>query len=151
MLVLLALIIALLAAILLAAQVAEAQRGGGGGGRGGGGVGKPSSGSSSKPSDVSKGSAESSSTGNTSGYKSLPPGVADTRSPYFNSPRYGLRHNSLSNFFLWSWLLHDRDNDEYEEEYIQPNNGAGGWFVTALGLAALVGITIWALRRRAKR
>ncbi len=143
--VLLALIVAVLAAILLAAQVAEAKPGGGGGGGrggGGGGSGKAvSSSSSSKPSDASS---------NVSGYKGLPSGVANPASSYYNSPRYGVRHGVLSNFFLWSWLFHDRDDDEYEEEYIQANYDSGGWIVTAIGLVALVGLPIWILRRRAR-
>ncbi len=146
--VLLTLLVALLAAIVLAGQVAEASRGGGGGGRGGGGggsSGKASSSSSSKPSDAGGNSA-----GNASGYKGLPPGVANPASPYYNSPRYGLRHGVLSNFFLWSWLFHDHDDDEYEEEYIQANYDWGGWIVTAIGLLALIGLPIWLLRRRTK-
>src|SRR5829696_8712094 len=116
---LLALIVALLAAILLAGSVAEAKPGGGG---------KPS-GSVSKPSNAS-------STGKASGEKGLPPGVANPASSYYNSPTYGVRHGALSNFFLWSWLFHDRDDEEYEEEYIQANYDSGGWVVTALGLLA---------------
>jgi len=139
----LALIVALLTAILLAGSVAEA-RPGGGGGRGGGrgGGGKPS-GSVSKPSNAS-------STGKASGEKGLPPGVANPASSYYNSPTYGVRHGALSNFFLWSWLFHDRDDEEYEEEYIQANYDSGGWVVTAIGLLAVVGLPIWALRRRVK-
>ena len=144
---LLALIVTVLAAILLAAQVAEAKPGGGGGGGGrgggggGGGSGKAVSSSSSKPSDASP---------NVSGYKGLPSGMANPASPYYNSPRYGIRHGVFSNFFLWSWLFHDRDDDEYEEEYIQSNYDSGGWIVTAIGLVALVGLPIWILRRRAR-
>ena len=130
---LLALIVALLIAILLAGSVAEAKPGGGG---------KPS-GSVSKPSNTS-------STRKASGEKGLPPGVANPASPYYNSPRYGLRHGALSNFFLWSWFFHDRDGDEYEEEYVQANYGSGGWVVTAVGLLALVGFPIWLFRRRTK-
>ena len=130
---LLALILALLTAILLAGSVAEAKPGGGG---------KPS-GSVSKPSNTS-------STGKASGEKGLPPGVANPASPYYNSPRYGLRHGALSNFFLWSWLFRDHDDHEYEEEYVQANYGSGGWVVTAVGLLALVGFPIWLFRRRTK-
>ncbi len=137
--VLLALTVAVLAAILLAGQVAEAQRGGGGGGRGGGGGGKPS-GSAGKPSGYAK---------NASVEKGLPPGVADPKSPYYNSPRYGVRHGALSNFFLWSWLFHDHDDDEYEEEYVESNTSSGGWLITVIGLVAVVGLPIWLLRRRA--
>jgi hypothetical protein len=138
---LLAVVVVVLAAILLLGQVAEAQRGGGGRGGGGGGGGKPSYSSSSKPSN----SADSASVS-----KDLPPGVANPNSSYYNSPRYGVRYGSLSNFFLWSWLFHHHDDEEYEEEYIQANADSSGWFVTALGLVALVGFPIWILRRRSK-
>ena len=140
---LLALIVTVLAATLLAGQVAEAKGGGGGRGDGGGGGGKASSGSSSKPSDASGSSAANAS-------KGLPSGVANPASPYYNSPRYGIRHGVFSNFFLWAWLFHDRDDDEYEEEYVQANYDSGGWIVTAIGVVALIGLAIWVLRRRAR-
>jgi len=76
--------------------------------------------------------------------------VANPSSPYYNSPKYGMRYRSLSNFFLWAWLFHDRDDEEYEEEYVQSNADPSGWFVTALLLVALVGLPIWVLRKRSK-
>ena len=147
----LAVVVAMLAAILLAAQVAEAK--GGGGGRGGGGgssfsSGKPyGSSSSSKPSNGS-------STGNASANKGLPSGVANPSSPYYNSPRYGARYHSLSNFLFWSWAFHgigyDDDDDElYEEEYIEPNYDFGGWAISGVGLVGVF-FLVRALRKRAK-
>jgi hypothetical protein len=139
--VLLAAVAALLVATVFASGVAEAKGGGGGGGRGGGGGGggKPSSSSSSsKPSSGSSSSA-----------KSGPPArVAEPNSPFYNSPRYGSRHHSFSNFFLWAWIFHgwgreDCDEDDvaegdpdcyYEEEYIEPNTDLGGWAVMGVGL-----------------
>lgn len=132
MAVLLTAVAALLVATVFASGVAEAKGGGGGGGRGGGGGGggKPSSGSSSSA-------------------KSGPPArVADPNSPFYNSSRYGVRHHSLSNFFLWAWIFHsgggeDCDGDDvsegdpdcyYEEEYIEPNTDFGGWAVMGVGL-----------------
>ena len=76
--------------------------------------------------------------------------MANPSSLYYNSPRYGIRHGVLSNFFLWSWLFYDHDDDEYEEEYVQANYGSGGWVLTAVGLLALVGFPIWLFRRRTK-
>jgi hypothetical protein len=73
--------------------------------------------------------------------------VANPGSPYYNSPRYGVRHGALSNFFLWSWLFHDHD-EEYQEEYVEENYGWGGWLATAVGLVAVVGLPLWILRRR---
>lgn len=138
MTVLLAAVGALLVATVFASGVAEA-KGGGGGGRGGGGGGKPSSSSSSsKPSS-----------GTSSSAKSGPPArVADPNSPFYNSSRYGVRHHSLSNFFVWAWIFHgwrgeDCDEDDasegdpdcyYEEEYIEPNADFGGWVVMGVGL-----------------
>jgi hypothetical protein len=128
MVVLLAAVAALLVATVLA-SAAEA-KGGGGGGRGGGGGGKPSSGIGSSA-------------------KSGPPArVADPNSPFYNSSRYGARHHSVSNFFLWAWIFHsaggeDCDGDDvsegdpdcyYEEEYIEPNMDFGGWAVMGVGL-----------------
>ncbi|HZC19052.1 MAG TPA: hypothetical protein VE225_05025 [Rubrobacteraceae bacterium] len=78
----------------------------------------------------------------------MPPGVANPASPYYNSPRYGLQHGALSNFFLWSWLFHDHDDEGYEEEYVEANHGFGGWVVTVIGLVAILGLSIWVLRRR---
>ena len=98
----LAVILALLVAIVLSSD-AEAQRGGGGRGGGGGGGGKPSSGSGSFAGKA--------------GDKGLPQGVANPKSSYYNSPNYGIRHGAFSNFFLWAWIFHDFDDDEYEEEY----------------------------------
>ena len=70
--------------------------------------------------------------------KGLLPGVANPSSPYYNSPKYGVRHVSLSNSFLWSWLLYDRDDEEYEEEYVRANYDAGGWFATFGGLVVVM-------------
>lgn len=128
--VLLAAVAALLVATVFASGVAEAKGGGGGGRGGGGGGGKPSSGVGSSA-------------------KSGPPArVADPNSPFYNSSRYGVRHHSLSNFFLWAWIFHswggeDCDEDDvaegdpdcyYEEEYVEPNTGFGGWAVMGVGL-----------------
>ena len=100
-------IAALLAAILIAGGIVEAQRGGGGRGGGGGG-GKPSGASKSSPGSKSS-SAEKARD------KGLPSSVANSSSRSYNSPNYGIRHGALSNFFLWGWLVHDFDDDEYEE------------------------------------
>ena len=119
----LAMIAALLVAVVFAAGVAEAQRGGGGG-RGGGGVGsKPSGSSSSKP------SSDSSVTKNNSA-KSPSSGVSSRGG-------YGFRHGALSNFFLWAWIFHDFDDDDYEEEYGGSNAGFGGWAIIGVGAIAI--------------
>jgi hypothetical protein len=122
----LAVILALLVATVLSSD-AEAQRGGGGrgGGGGGGGGGKPSA-----PSKASSGSGSSASK---AGDKGLPQGVANPKSPYYNSPNYGIRHGAFSNFFLWAWIFHDFDDDEYEEEYVESNYGFGGWAILGVG------------------
>jgi len=117
----LAVTLALLVAMVLS-SAAEAQRGGGG--RGGGGGGKPSA-----PSKSSSGSGSSVSK---AGDKGLPQGVANPKSPYYNSPNYGVRHGAFSNFFLWAWIFHDFD-DEYEEEYVESNYSFGGWAVLGVG------------------
>jgi hypothetical protein len=152
----LAVVVAMLAAILLAAQVAEAKGGVGGGGRGGGGGGSSSSVSSGKPYGSSSSSKPSSrsSTGNASANRGLPSGVANPSSPYYNSPRYGARYHSLSNFLFWSWAFHgigyDDDDDElYEEEYIEPNYDFGGWALSGVGLVGVF-FLVRALRKRAK-
>ena len=132
---------ALLAAILIAGGIVEAQRSGGGRGGGGGG-GKASGASKSSPGSKSS-SAEK------AGDKGIPSGVANSSSRYYNSPNYGIRHGALSNFFLWAWLFHDFDDDEYEEESIQSNHDFEGWAV--LGVVA-VGpwFLIRNLRKRSK-
>ncbi len=136
----LAVIAALLATIVIAGEIAEAQRGGGG--RGGGGVGKPSGASKSSPGSKSS-SAEN------AGDKGLPSGVANSSSRYYNSPNYGIRHGALSNFFLWAWLFHDFDDDEYEEEYIQSNYDFEGWAI--LGVVAVgAWFLVRNLRKRSK-
>jgi hypothetical protein len=117
----LAVILALLVTIVLSSD-AEAQRGGG---RGGGGGGKPSA-----PSKSSSGSGSSASK---AGDKGLPQGVGNPKSPYYNSPNYGIRHGAFSNFFLWAWIFHDFDDDEYEEEYVESNYGFGGWAILGVG------------------
>src|SRR5688572_18322051 len=81
----LAVILALLVATVLSSDV-EAQRGGGG--RGGGGGGKPSA--------PGKSSSGSSSSASKAGDKGLPQGVANPKSPYYNSPNYGIRHGAFS-------------------------------------------------------
>jgi hypothetical protein len=118
----LAVILALLVTIVLSSD-AEAQRGGGG--RGGGGRGMPS--------DSSKSSSGSGSSASKAGDKGLPQGVANPKSPYYNSPNYGIRHGAFSNFFLWAWIFHDFDDDEYEEEYVESNYGFGGWAILGVG------------------
>jgi hypothetical protein len=132
----LAVTLALLVAIVLS-SAAEAQRGGGG--RGGGGGGKPSA-----PSKSSTGSGSSVSK---AGDKGLPQGVANPKSPYYNSPNYGLRHGAFSNFFLWAWIFHDFDDDEYEEEYVESNYSFGGWAVLGVGAVGTF-LLIRAVRRR---
>ena len=130
-----AVILALLVAIVLSTG-AEAQRGGG---RGGGGGGKPSA-----PSKSSSGNGSSASK---AGDKGLPQGVANPKSPYYNSPNYGIRHGAFSNFFLWAWIFHDFDDDEYEEEYVESNYSFGGW--TILGVGAIgTFLLIRVVRRR---
>jgi hypothetical protein len=131
----LAVILALLVATVLSSD-AEAQRGGG---RGGGGGGKPSA-----PSKSSSGSGSSTSN---AGDKGLPQGVANPKSPYYNSPNYGIRHGAFSNFLLWAWIFHDFDDDECEEEYVESNYGFGGWAI--LGIAAVgTFLLIRVVRRR---
>ncbi len=136
--VLLAATVALFAAIVFASGIAEAKGGGGGGRGGGGGGGKPSGNSSS--SKLSSGSGSS--------VKSGPPTrIQNPSSPYYGSPNYGIRHGAFSNFFLWAWIFHDFDDDEYEEEYIQSNYGFGGW--TVLGVGAIgTFLLIRTVRRR---
>lgn len=123
----LAVIVALIAAIAFAAGVAEAK---GGGGRGGGGAGSPGkpSGMSSKPSNGSDSSAA----------KSASSGVT--------SSNYGVRHGSLSNFFLWAWIFHDFDDDDYEEEYGGYNAGFGGWAIAGVGVFG-----VWFLIRNLRK
>lgn len=131
----LAMIAALLVAVVFSAGVAEAQRGGGGGGRGGGGGGggaKPSGGSPSKP------SSDSSVTKNNS---------AKSPSSGASSRGYGFRHGALSNFFLWAWIFHDSDDDDYEEEYGGTNAGFGGWAIIGVGAIAIF-FLVRNLRRR---
>ena len=116
-----------------------AQRGGGGGARGApSGGGKPSS-----PSQVAKPSVPSNS------YSAPPRDVGSRSNPYYGSPGYGMRYNSLSNFLLWSWIFHhDRDDPDYQYEYGgEPNEDAGGWLLSGLGLAGLGGVGWW-LRQR---
>ena len=134
-------IAALLAAILIAGGIVEAQRSGDGRGGGGGG-GKPSGASKSSPWSKSS-SAEK------AGDKGLPSGVANSSSRYYNGPNYGIRHGALSNFFLWAWLFHDFDDDEYEEEYIQSNHDFEGWAILGV-LAVGAWFLIRNLRKRSK-
>ena len=79
--------------------------------------------------------------------KGLPRGVADAKSLYYNSPKYGLRHGALSNFFLWSWLFHDFDDDEYEEQYVKSNYSFGDWAILGMGVVGIF-LLIRAVRRR---
>jgi hypothetical protein len=136
----LAVTLALLVAIVLS-SAAEAQRGGGGRGGGGGG------GGGGKPSAPSKSSSGSGSSVSKAGDKGLPQGVANPKSPYYNSPNYGLRHGAFSNFFLWAWIFHDFDDDEYEEEYVESNYSFGGWAVLGVGAVGTF-LLIRAVRRR---
>ena len=128
----LAVTLALLVAMVLS-SAAEAQRGGGGGG--------------GKPSAPSKSSSGSGSSVSKAGDKGLPQGVANPKSPYYNSPNYGLRHGAFSNFFLWAWIFHDFDDDEYEEEYVESNYSFGGWAVLGVGAVGTF-LLIRAVRRR---
>ena len=127
----------LLAAVvaLFAEGVAEAK--GGGGGRGGGGGGKPSVNSSSKPSGADASPAKS----------GPPTRIQNSSSPYYGTPNYGIRHGAFSNFFLWDWIFHDFDDDEYEEEYIQSNYGFSGWAILGVGAIGTF-LLIWTVRRR---
>jgi len=128
----LAVTLALLVAIVLS-SAAEAQRGGGG--RGG------------KPSAPSKSSSGSGSSVSKAGDKGLPQGVANPKSPSYNSPNYGLRHGAFSNFFLWAWIFHDFGDDEYEEEYVESNYSFGGWAILGVGVVGTF-LLIRAVRRR---
>jgi len=119
----LAVIAALLIAVVFAAGVAEAQRGGGG--RGGGG-GKPSGSSTSKPS--ASPSPSSPATKN---------GSAKSGSSSVYNPGYAPRRGAFSNFFLWAWIFHDFDDDDYEEEYGEANAGFAGWAVMGAGAVGL--------------
>jgi hypothetical protein len=120
---------ALLVAVLIASGIAEAQRGGGG--RGGGGFPKPPG--NSKPSSEAKQSPSAK-----SGEKGAGSGVY--------SPGYGVRHGSLSNFFLWAWIFHDLGDDDYEEEYGETNAGLGGWALMGVGA-----LGVWFLVRNLRR
>jgi hypothetical protein len=120
----------LVVAALFASGVAEAQRGGGG--RGGGGFGKAPSASKSSSDAKQNPSAKS-------GEKGTGTGVY--------SPGYGVRYGSLSNFFLWAWIFHDFDDDDYGEEYGETNAGFGGWAIMGVG-ALGVYFLIRTLRRR---
>jgi hypothetical protein len=75
--------------------------------------------------------------------------VGSRSNPYYGSPGYGIHYNSLSNFLLWSWIFHhDRDDPDYQYEYGgEPNEDAGGWLLSGLGLAGLGGVGWW-LRQR---
>ena len=57
---------------------------------------------------------------------------------------------ALSNFFLWAWIFHDFDDDDYEEEYGEINSGFGGWAVRGVG-AFGIWFLIRSLRRRSIR
>lgn len=134
---LLAAVVALLAAVVFAEGVAEA-KGGGRGGGGGVGGGKPSVGG--KPSSSKASESPSAQSG-------PPARIQNPNSPYYGSLNYGMRHGRISNFFLWAWIFHDFDDDEYEEEYIQSNYGFGGW--TMLGVGAVgTFLLIRTVRRR---
>lgn len=124
----LAMIVALLVAAMFATGVAEAKGGGRGGGGGGG---KPSGISSGKPSSDSSYSSSSAPKSSSSG---------------LYNPSYGARHGSLSNFFLWAWIFHDFDDDDYEEEYGESNTGFGDWAIMGVGA-----IGIWFLIRNLRR
>jgi hypothetical protein len=100
-----------------------------------------------KPSAPSKSSAGNGSSVSKAGDKGLPQGVANPKSPYYNSPNYGLRHGAFSNFFLWAWIFHDFDDDEYEEEYVESNYSFGGWAVVGVGAVGTF-FLIRAVRRR---
>ena len=119
----LAALVALLVAVVFTAGVAEAKGGGGGRGGGGGGGGKPS-GISSKPSSDSA-SPGSAATKNTSAKSGASSGIYN--------PKFAPRHGSLSNFFLWAWIFHSFDDDDYEEEYGESNAGFGGWAIIGAG------------------
>jgi hypothetical protein len=34
---------------------------------------------------------------------------------------------------LWAWILHDFDDDDYQEEYGETNVGFEGWAVMGVG------------------
>ena len=87
-----------------------------------------------KPSAASKSSSGSGSSVSKAGDKGLPQRVANPKSPYYNSPNYGIRHGAFSNFFLWAWIFHDFDDDGYEEEYVESKYGFGGWAILGVGV-----------------
>ncbi|MCA1738754.1 MAG: hypothetical protein LC740_08005 [Actinobacteria bacterium] len=100
------------------------------------GVSEAKGGGGAKPTVTSKPSSSSSS--------------ARSGSSGVSSSGYGFRHGALSNFFLWSWLFHDFDNDDYGEEYGETNAGFGGW--TVLGVGAVgIWFLIRTLRKRSAR
>ena len=45
---------------------------------------------------------------------------------------------ALSNCFLWVWILHDFDDDDYQEEYGETNVGFGAGRLWALGIWFLI-------------
>jgi hypothetical protein len=78
-----------------------------------------------KPSGVSKPSSEAKqSVSAKSGEKGASSGVYSTG--------YGIRHGSLE-LLLWAWILHDFDDDDYQEEYGETNSGFGAGRSWALG------------------
>jgi hypothetical protein len=40
---------------------------------------------------------------------------------------------ALSNCFLWAWIFHGFDDDDYQEQYGETNAGFGGWAVMGVG------------------
>jgi hypothetical protein len=91
-----------------------------------------------KPSGVSKPSSEAKqSLSAKSGERGASSGV--------HSTGYGIRHGS-SNCFLWAWIFHGFDDDDYQEVYGETNAGFGGWAVMGVGV-----LGIWFLIRRLRR
>ena len=126
-----------------------AQRGGGGARGAPGGGGKPSS-PSNRPSEAAPPSEVAKPSGPSNSYSAPPRDVGSKSNPYYGSPGYGIHYNSLSNFLLWSWIFHhNRDDPDYQYAYGgESNEDVGGWLLSGIGVAGLVGGLGWWLRRR---
>ena len=44
---------------------------------------------------------------------------------------------ALSNFFLWAWIFHDFNDDDYEEEYSESNANFEVWVMAGVGMVGI--------------